>query len=39
MLSIEHGDKAALDAMLGRAADTRRRWGETAAGVGVGAAT
>jgi prephenate dehydrogenase len=38
-LSIEHGDKAALDAMLGRAADTRRRWGETAAGVGVGAAT
>jgi prephenate dehydrogenase len=38
-LSIEHGDKAALDAMLGRAADARRRWGETAAGVGVGAAT
>jgi prephenate dehydrogenase len=38
-LSIEHGDKAALDAMLGRAADTRRRWGETAAGVGVGVAT
>ena len=39
MLSIEHGDKAALDAMLGRAAETRRRWGETAASVGVGAAT
>ncbi|HLW12570.1 MAG TPA: prephenate dehydrogenase/arogenate dehydrogenase family protein [Casimicrobiaceae bacterium] len=39
MLSIEHGDRAALDAMLGRAAETRRRWGETAAGVGVGAAT
>jgi prephenate dehydrogenase len=38
-LSIEHGDKAALDAMLSRAADTRRRWGETAAGVGVGVAT
>ena len=35
MLSIEHGDKAALDAMLGRAAETRRRWGETAAGVGT----
>lgn len=39
MLSIEHGDRAALDAMLGRAAETRRRWGETAACVGVGAAT
>jgi len=39
MLSIEHGDRAALDAMLGRAAETRRHWGETAAGVGVGAAT
>lgn len=34
MLSIEHGDRAALDTMLGRAAETRRRWGETAAGVG-----
>jgi prephenate dehydrogenase len=32
-LSIEHGDRAALDAMLARAAETRRRWGETAAGV------
>jgi len=36
-LSIEHGDRAALDAMLARAADTRRHWGETAAGVGSGA--
>ena len=35
MLSIEHGDRAALDAMLGRAAETRRHWGETAAGVGT----
>ena len=33
MLSIEHGDRAALDAMLGRAAQTRRSWGETA-GIG-----
>jgi prephenate dehydrogenase len=32
-LSIEHGDRAALDTMLARAAETRRRWGETAAGV------
>ncbi len=38
-LSIEHGDRAALDTMLGRAAETRRRWGETAAGVGTSAAT
>jgi prephenate dehydrogenase len=30
-LSIEHGDRAALDRMLSRAAETRRRWGETAA--------
>jgi prephenate dehydrogenase len=37
-LSIEHGDRAALDTMLARAAETRRRWGETAAGVPVGAA-
>ena len=36
MLSIEHGDRAALDTMLGRAAQTRRRWGETA-GIGTGA--
>jgi prephenate dehydrogenase len=36
-LSIEHGDRAALDTMLGRAADARRHWGETAAGVGPGA--
>jgi prephenate dehydrogenase len=35
MLSIEHGDRAALDTMLGRAANTRRRWGETA-GTGTG---
>jgi prephenate dehydrogenase len=34
MLSIEHGDRAALDTTLGRAARTRRNWGETAAGVG-----
>jgi len=39
MLSIEHGDRAALDTMLARAAQTRRHWGETAAGVGSGAAT
>lgn len=39
MLSIEHGDRAALDTMLARAAQTRRHWGETAAGVGGGAAT
>ena len=37
-LSIEHGDRAALDTMLARAAETRRRWGETVAGVPVGAA-
>ncbi len=35
-LSIEHGDHAALDTMLGRAADARRRWGETTAGFGPG---
>ena len=35
-LSIEHGDCAALDTMLARAAETRRRWGETAAGIGSG---
>jgi len=33
MLSIEHGDRAALEAMLERAARTRRHWGETAANV------
>ena len=38
MLSIEHGDRAALDAMLGRAAEARRDWGATAAGVGSSAA-
>ena len=32
-LSIEHGDRAALDTMLTRAADTRREWGETAGGI------
>ena len=37
-LSIEHGDAAALDTMLGRAAETRRRWGETPAGAGGGIA-
>ncbi len=35
-LSIAHGDRAALDAMLGRAADARRRWGESGASVGTG---
>jgi prephenate dehydrogenase len=35
ILSIEHGDRAALDTMLGRAAHTRRNWGETA---GIGSA-
>jgi prephenate dehydrogenase len=39
MLSIEHGDRAALDTMLARAAEARRHWGETAAGVGTGATT
>jgi prephenate dehydrogenase len=34
MLSIEHGDRAALDTMLERAARTRREWGENAANVG-----
>lgn len=34
-LSIAHGDRAALDAMLGRAADARRLWGESGASVGV----
>ncbi|HET8876183.1 MAG TPA: prephenate dehydrogenase/arogenate dehydrogenase family protein [Casimicrobiaceae bacterium] len=34
MLSIEHGDRASLDTMLGRAAEARRHWGETATGVG-----
>jgi len=33
-LSIEHGDAAGLDTMLGRAAETRRRWGETCAAAG-----
>jgi prephenate dehydrogenase len=35
MLSIEHADRAALDTMLERAATTRRRWGDTAPGVGA----
>ena len=35
-LSIQHADRAALDAMLARAADARRQWGETAAGMGSG---
>ena len=34
MLAIQHGDGASLETMLERAATTRRRWGETAAGVG-----
>jgi prephenate dehydrogenase len=34
ILSIEHADRAALDTMLERAATTRRRWGDTAPGVG-----
>ena len=38
MLSIEHGDRAALDTMLGRAAQARRDWGATAAGIGTSAA-
>ncbi|HET8585495.1 MAG TPA: prephenate dehydrogenase/arogenate dehydrogenase family protein [Casimicrobiaceae bacterium] len=33
MLSIQHGDRAALEAMLERAARARRHWGETAANV------
>ena len=37
MLSIEHGDRASLDTMLCRASESRRRWGETAAGIGTGA--
>jgi prephenate dehydrogenase len=37
MLSIEHGDRAALDTMLDRAAQARREWGATAAGVGSSA--
>ena len=32
-LSIEHGDAAALDTLLARAANTRREWGETAGGI------
>ena len=36
-MSIEHGDGAALDTMLTRAADTRREWGETAGGIATGA--
>jgi prephenate dehydrogenase len=32
-LSIEHGDCAALDTMLARAAGTRRHWVETAGGI------
>lgn len=34
-LSITHGDHAALDAMLIRAADARRSWGESGASVGT----
>lgn len=37
MLSIEHGDRASLDTMLGRASESRRHWGDTAAGIGTGA--
>jgi len=37
MLSIEHGDRAALDTMLDRAAQARREWGATAAGFGSSA--
>ena len=37
MLSIEHGDCASLDTMLGRAAQARRAWGETP-GAGPGGA-
>jgi len=37
MLSIEHGDRAALDTMLNRAAQARREWGATAAGFGSSA--
>jgi prephenate dehydrogenase len=33
MLSIEHGDRAALETMLERAARARRQWGETATNV------
>jgi prephenate dehydrogenase len=33
MLSIEHGDRAALETMLERAARARRQWGVTAANV------
>ena len=32
-LSIEHGDAAALDTMLTRAAETRREWADTAGGI------
>jgi prephenate dehydrogenase len=32
-LSIEHGDGAALETILTRAADARRQWGETAGGI------
>ena len=35
ILSIEHADRAALDTMLERAATMRRRWGDTAPGVGT----
>lgn len=34
-LSIEHGDAAALDTLLARAADARRGWEETAGGIAV----
>jgi prephenate dehydrogenase len=36
-LSIEHGDGAALDTMLGRASNARRRWSETAGGIAASA--
>ena len=39
MLSIEHGDRAALEAMLERAARARRQWGEAAANVAPSAPT
>jgi prephenate dehydrogenase len=32
-LSIEHGDAAALETMLTRAAEARRHWADTAGGI------
>ena len=37
VLSIEHGDCAALDTMLSRASTARRQWGETAGGIAASA--